>query len=120
MKAWRNTVNKAGYLNFWNDGAFLRTRAGEGRQWGWRHDGVGAREVAQVTAGNLVLLVSHDDGFHDEEAIPRQPESVLLCDERCPLEPEDDGDAAICDQVKAVEGGRGGKQGAAGKAGNRR
>lgn len=111
IKAWRNTVKKAGYLNFWNDGAFLRTGAGEGRQRGWRHDRVGAGKVAQVTAGDLILFMSHDDGFHDKEAVPRQPESVLLCDERCPLEPEDDGDTAICDQVKAVWEGRDGKNG---------
>lgn len=102
IKAQRNIAKKAGYLNFWNDGAFLCTGAGKGRQRGWRHDRVGAGEVAQVTAGNLILLMSHDDGFHDKEAIPRQPEGVLLCDERCPLKPEDDRDAAICDQVKAV------------------
>lgn len=111
IKAWRNTVKKAGYLNFWNDGAFLLTGAGEGRQRGWRHDRIGAGEVAQVTAGDLILFMSHDDGFHDKEAVPRQPESVLLCDERCPLEPEDDGDTAICDQVKAVWEGRDGKNG---------
>lgn len=106
-------MKSAGYLNFWNDGAFLCTGAGEGRQRGWRHDRVGAGEVAQVTAGNLILFMSHDDGFHDKEAIPRQPEGVLLCDERRPFEPQDDGDAAVCDQVKAVgEGGmqRGGRE----------
>lgn len=106
IKAWRNSVKKAGYLNFRDDRAFLCTGAGEGCQWGWRHDRIGAGEIAQVAAGNLILLMSHDDGFHDKEAIPRQPEGVLLCDERCPLEPQDDGDAAICDQVKAVWEGR--------------
>lgn len=104
--SWRNAVKKMGYLNFWNDGAFLCTGAGKGRQCGWRHDRVGAGEVAQVTAGDLILLMSHGDGFHDKEAVPRQPEGVLLCDERCPLETQDDGDAAICDQVKAVWEGR--------------
>lgn len=102
IRAWRNSVKKAGYLNFRNDGTFFCTGAGEGCQWGRRQDRVGAGEVAQVTAGNLILLVAHDDGFHDKEAIPRQPEGVLLCDERGPLEPQDDGDAAIRDQVKAV------------------
>lgn len=106
IKAWRNTVRKAGYLNFRNDGASLCTGAGEGCQWGWRHNRVGTGEVAQVTAGDLILFMSHDDGFHDEEAIPRQPEGVLLCDERRPLEPQDDGDAPICDQIKAVWEGR--------------
>lgn len=106
IKAWRNSVKKAGYLNLWNDGAFLCTGAGEGRQRGRRHDRVGAGEVAQVAAGNLILLMAHDDGFHNKEAIPRQPEGVLLCDERCPLKPQDDGDAAIGDQVKAVREGR--------------
>lgn len=106
IKTRRNTVRKAGYLNFRNNGASLCTGAGEGRQRGWRHDRVGAGEVAQVTAGDLVLFMSHDDGFHDKEAVPRQPEGVLLCDERCPLEPQDDGDAPICDQVKAVWEGR--------------
>lgn len=101
-QAWRNAVRKAGYLNFRNDGAFLCTGAGKGCQWGWRHNRVGAGEVAQVAAGNLILFMAHDDGLHDKEAVPRQPEGVLLGDERCPLEPQDDGDAAICDQVKAV------------------
>lgn len=102
IKAWRNAVRKAGYLNFRNDGAFLCTGAGKGCQWGWRHNRVGAGEVAQVAAGNLILFMAHDDGLHDKEAVPRQPEGMLLGDERCPLETQDDGDAAICDQVKAV------------------
>lgn len=118
-KAWRNAIEKAGYLNFWNNGAFLGTGAGEGRQRGWRHDGVGAGEVAQVTAGNLVLLVPHDDGLHDEEAIPGQPEGVLLRDEGRPLEPQDEGDAAVGDQVEAVWEGRVEEE-RRGKAGNRR
>jgi hypothetical protein len=46
--------------------------------------------------------MSHDDGLHDKEAIPGQPEGVLLCDERRPLEPQDDGETPVCDQVKAV------------------
>lgn len=106
IRAWRNSVKKAGYLNFWNDGPFFRTGAGERCQWGRRQDRVGAGKVAQVTAGNLILLVAHDDGLHDKEAIPRQPEGVLLCDERGPLEPQGDGDAAIRDQVKAIWEGR--------------
>lgn len=94
------------YLDFRDNGALLCTGAGKGRQRGRRHDRVGAGEAAQVTAGDLILLVPHDDGFHDEEAIPRQPEGVLLCDEGGPLEPQDDGDAAVGDQVKAVWEGR--------------
>lgn len=101
------------YLDFWDNGALLCTGAGEGRQRGRRHDRVGAGEAAQVTTGNLILLVPHDDGFHDEEAIPRQPEGVLLCDKGGPLEPQDDGDAAVGDQVKAVWEGRVRRRGAA-------
>lgn len=102
IKAWRNALRKAGYLNFRDDGAFFCTGAGEGCQWGWRHNWVGAGEVAQVAAGNFILFMAHDDSFHDKEAVPRQPEGMLLSNERCPLEPQDDGDAAVCDQVKAV------------------
>lgn len=116
---WWNAVRKAGYLNFWHNGAFLCTGAGEGCQWGWRDDRVGAGKIAQVTAGNLILLMSHDDGFHDKEAIPWQPEGVLLCDERCPLEPQDDGDAAICHQVKTVWEGKVEKGWGAERAGTR-
>lgn len=66
-KAWQNAVK---YLNFWHDRSFLCTGAGEGRQWGWRHDWVGAGEVAKVTAGNLILLMPHDNSLHDKETIP--------------------------------------------------
>ena len=103
------------YLDFRDNGALLCTGAGEGRQRGRRQDRVGAGEAAQVTAGDLVLLMPHDDGFHDEEAIPRQPEGVLLCDEGGPLEPQDDGDSAVGDQVKAVWEGRVRRRGAADK-----
>lgn len=65
---------------------------------------MGAGKAAQVTAGNLIFLVAHGDGFHDEEAIPREPEGVLLGDERCTLEAQDDGNASVGDQVKAVWG----------------
>lgn len=50
----------------------------------------------------------HDDGFHDKEAVPGQPEGMLLRDEGCPFESQDDGDAAVRDQVKAA--GRGQQQ----------
>lgn len=102
MKEWPDIIKKPEYLDLWDNGAFLSTGAGERRQGGWRHHGVGAGEVAQVAAGNLILLVSHDDGFHDKEAVPGQPEGMLLRDEGCPFESQDDGDAAVRDQVKAA------------------
>lgn len=52
--------------------------------------------------------MSHDDGFHDKEAAPGQPEGMLLRDEGCSFESQDDGDAAVSDQVKAA--GRGQQQ----------
>lgn len=51
----------------------------------------------------------HDDGFHDEEAIPGQPQRVLLCDEGSPLEVQDNGDPADGNKIEAVL--RDGKQG---------
>ena len=107
------------YLDFRDNGTLLCTGAGEGCQRGRRHDRVGAGEAAQVTAGDFILLVPHDDGFHDKEAIPRQPQGVLLCDEGGPLEPQDDGDAAVGDQIKAVREGRVRRRGAAARGGER-
>lgn len=70
IKEWPDVIEKSGYLDFWDNGSFLSTGASEGCQWGWRDHWVGSGKVAQVTAGDLILLVSHDDGFHDKEAVP--------------------------------------------------
>jgi len=43
----------------------------------------------------------HDYGFHHEEAIPRQPQRVLLGDERSPLKVQDNGDPTNGNEVEA-------------------
>lgn len=90
------------YLDFRNNGAFLRTGACKCCQRGWGDNGVGAGEVAEITAWNLILFVPHDNGFHYKKAIPRQPQCVFLSDERSPLKVEDNGDPADSDKIKAV------------------
>lgn len=45
----------------------------------------------------------HDDGFHHEEAIPWQPQRVLLGDEGSPLEVQDDGDPTSGHEIKAAQ-----------------
>lgn len=69
------------HLDFWDDGSPLGAGAGKGGEGGRRHHRAGPGEAAEVTARDVVLLVPHDDGIHDEEASPWQPESVLLSDE---------------------------------------
>lgn len=46
--------------------------------------------------------MSHDDGLHDKEAIPWQPQCVLLGDEGSPLEVQDNGDPTDGNEIKAV------------------
>lgn len=88
------------YLNFRNDVASLRADASKGGEWGGRHQGARPGEAAQVAAGDVVDLVAHDDGVHDEEAAPRQPQRVLLGDEGSAFETQRDGHSATGDQVE--------------------
>lgn len=43
----------------------------------------------------------HDYGFHHEEAIPWQPQRVLLGNEGSPLEVQDNGDATNGNEIEA-------------------
>lgn len=77
MQEWE----QCSHLDFGHSVAPLRagaSKCGERRR---RHSGTGASEAAQVTARDVIFLVPHDDGIHDKEASPRQPQSVLLSDE---------------------------------------
>jgi len=89
-----------GHLDFGYDGAPFRAGAGEGCEWSRGHHGPGPGEAAQVTAGDVVLFVPHDDGIHDKEASPWQPESVLLGDEWGALKVQGYGYAPVGHQVK--------------------
>lgn len=89
------------YLNLRYDVAPLRAGTSEGSERGGCHHRAGPGEAAQVTAGDVVNLVPHDDSVHDEEAAPRQPQRVLLGDEGSALEAKRDGHAAVGDQVEA-------------------
>lgn len=90
------------YLDFRNDRTFLRAGTCKSRQRGWRDHGVGPGEVTEVTAWDLVLFVPHDYGFHHEEAIPGQPQRMLLGDEGSPLKVQDNGDPTNGDEIEAV------------------
>lgn len=90
-----------GHLDLRHDGPPLRAGAGEGGERRRRHHGTGPGEAAQVTARDVVLLVPHDDGIHDKEASPWQPESVLLGDEWSALKVQGYGNAPVGHQVKA-------------------
>lgn len=90
----------SGHLDFGYDGPPFRAGAGECRERSWRHDRAGPGEAAEVTARDVILLVPHDDGIHDKEASPWQPESVLLRDEWSALKVQGYGYAPIGHQVK--------------------
>lgn len=97
------TSSLAYHLNLWNDVAPLDAGPGERRQRGRQDDGHGTGEAAQVTAGDVIDLVSHHDGVHDKEAPPRQQQGVLLSDERSTLKPQGYGHTPVTHQVKAEE-----------------
>lgn len=91
----------SGHLDLRHDGPALGARAGEGGERRRRHQRAGPGEAAQIAAWNVVLLVPHDDGIHDKEASPWQPERVLLGDKRGALEVQRHGDAPVGHQVEA-------------------
>lgn len=62
--------------------------------------GTGPGKAADVTTRDVILLMPHNDGIHDKEAPPWQPECVLLGNERRTLEVEGYGHAPIGHQVK--------------------
>ena len=96
----KKEMERGCHLNFGDDGSPLGAGAGEGGERSGGHHWAGPGEAAEVTARDVVLLVPHDDGVHDEEASPWQPEGVLLCDERSTLKAQGDGYTAVGDQVK--------------------
>lgn len=91
------------HLDFRNDRPPFRAGAGKGGERGRGHHGDGPAETAKVTARDVVLLVPHDDGVHDKETSPWQPQSVLLRDEWSALKVQSDGDAPVGHQVKTGE-----------------
>lgn len=91
---------KSSHLDFRYNGPSLRARSSKSSKQSWRHDRTGPGEAAEVTAGNIILLVPHNDGIHDKEASPWQPESVLLGDEWCTLQVQGYSYAPIGHQVK--------------------
>lgn len=56
------------HLDLRDDATPLGTRPGEGGQRSGQNDRAGPGEAAEVTAGDVVDLVPHDDGVHDKEA----------------------------------------------------
>lgn len=64
------------------------------------HHWAGPGKAAEVTARYVILLVPHDDGIHDKEASPWQPQSVLLGDEWSALKVQGYGYAPVGHQVK--------------------
>ena len=89
------------YLNFRYNVAPLHAGPSEGGERSGCHHGAGPGEAAQVTAGDVIDLVPHDDCVHDEEAPPRQPQGVLLGDEGSTLKAQGDGHTSAGDQVEA-------------------
>lgn len=88
------------YLDFGHDGAPFSAGAGKCSERSWGHHGDGPVEAAEVTAWDVILLMPHDDGIHDKETSPWQPESVLLGDEWSALKVQGYGYAPIGHQVK--------------------
>lgn len=91
---------KSGHLDFWNDGAPFKAGAGKCSERSWGHHGAWPGKAAEVTAWDVILLMSHDDGIHDKEASPWQPESMLLGDEWSALKVQGYSYAPIGHQVK--------------------
>lgn len=88
------------HLDLGHYDASVLTGRGEGSERSWQYYGTWACETAEVTAGDVVHFMAHDDGVHDKETWPRQPQCVLLHDERRPLEAQCYGHAPTGKQVK--------------------
>lgn len=91
---------RSSHLDFGHDGPPFRAGASECGERSWGHHGAGPGKAAEVTARDVILLMPHDNGIHDKEASPWQPESVLLGDEWSALKVQGYGYAPIGHQVK--------------------
>lgn len=89
------------HLDLRHDDASVPTGRGEGSERSGQYYGTRPCETAEVTAGDVVHFVPHDHGVHDEEAWPRQPQRVLLHDERRALEAQCYSHAPAGEQVEA-------------------
>ena len=92
------------YLSLWDDGAFCRPGAEEGGEGRRHHHRVGPQEVAEVTAGDGVLLGLEHQRVHGVEAVPRQPHRALLAQEGGALKVKSQGGTAVRHQVKTERG----------------
>lgn len=88
------------HLDFGHHGPPLGAGASEGGERSRGHHGAGSGKAAEVTARDVIFLVPHDDGVHDKEASPWQPESVFLGDEWSALKVQGYGYAPVGYQVK--------------------
>lgn len=73
--------HRSSHLDFGYDGPSFRAGASKRSEWSRGHHWAGSGKAAEVTARDIILLMPHDDGIHDKEASPWQPECVLLGDE---------------------------------------
>lgn len=93
---------QSSHLDFRYNGSPFRARASECSERSRGHHRAGPGEAAEVTARDVIFLMPHDDGIHDEEASPWQPESVLLGDEWSTLKVQGYSYASIGHQVKTA------------------
>ncbi len=91
---------QSSHLDFGYNCPPFRAGACKCREWSWGHHRAGPGEAAEVTARDVIFLMPHDDGIHDKEASPWQPESVLLGDEWSTLKVQGYSYAHIGHQVK--------------------
>ena len=90
-----NEKGKSSHLDFGHDRPSLQAGACKRSERSWGHHGAGPSKAAEVTARDIILLMPHDDGIHDKEATPWQPQSVLLGDKWCTLKVQGYGYAPI-------------------------
>lgn len=88
------------HLDFGYNGPPFRAGTSKCCEWSWGNHRAGPGKAADVTARDVILLMPHNDGIHDKEASPWQPECVLLGDEWRALKVKGYGDAPIGHQVK--------------------
>lgn len=91
---------KNSHLDFRYNGPSFGAGASKCGERSGGHDRARSGKAAEVTAWDVILLMPHDDGIHDKEAPPWQPESVLLGDEWSTLKVQGYGYAPIGHQVK--------------------
>lgn len=88
------------HLDFGYNGPPFSAGTSKCSEWSWGNHRTGSSKAAEVTARDVILLMPHNDGIHDKEASPWQPECVLLGDEWSTLKVEAYGDAPVGHQVK--------------------